>query len=232
MSRKKNITNYYKEQEKLRKKERNEKFFSKLMNVMIIVLSITLVAPVAYLFLKPDPFDPIKDGKKVKVAMEIKDMGTITLELYADLAPKTVENFLKYVNEGFYDGVTFHRVIENFMIQGGDPTGTGMGLSTAPKIEGEFTSNGFTNNLAFDRGVIGMARGDDPNSASTQFFICHMKSAHLDGEYAAFGRVIDGIEVVDMIATCEIDESVVDEEGKIKYKPLNDIIMEKVYVIE
>lgn len=232
MSRKKNISNYYKEQEKLRKKERNEKIFSKLMNVLIIVLSITLVATVAYIFLKPDPIDPIKDGKKVTVAMEIKDMGTITLELYADLAPKTVENFLKYVNEGFYDGVTFHRVIENFMIQGGDPTGTGIGLTSTPNIKGEFASNGFPNNLAFDRGVIGMARGDDPNSASTQFFICHKKSAHLDGEYAAFGKVIDGIEVVDMIATCEIDESVVDEKGNIKYKPLNDVIMEKVYVVK
>ncbi len=230
MSRKKKITNYYKEQEKIRKKEKNDKFFSKLMNVLIVVLSITLIATVCYTFLKPEPFDPIEDGEKVTVAMKIKDMGTITLELYADLAPITVENFLKYVNEGFYDGLTFHRVIENFMIQGGDPTGTGQGLSTAPTIEGEFTSNGFTNNLSFDRGVIGMARGNDPNSATTQFFICHKKSAHLDGEYAAFGKVIDGLEVVDMIATCEKTDTV-DSSGN-QYEPAEKVIIEKMYVVD
>ena len=231
MSRKKKISNYYKEQEKLRKKQKNEQFYSKLMNVLIVVLSITLVVTVLYLFLKPAPFDPIVDGEKVTVVMKIKDMGAITLELYADLAPKTVENFLKYVNEDFYDGLTFHRVIENFMIQGGDPTGTGQGLASLPTIKGEFESNGFTNNLAFDRGIIGMARAKHPDSASTQFFICHQKSYHLNGEYAAFGRVIDGMDVVDMIATCEKDPEIVDDKGN-KYAPLEKVIIERIYVVD
>ena len=230
MSRKKNITNYYKEQERLRKKQQNEKTVSVLLNVLIVVLAVTLVVTAGYIFLKPEPFDPIKDGRKVKVAIEVKDYGTITLEVYPDLAPVTVENFLKYVEEGFYDGVTFHRVIENFMIQGGDPTGTGTGLSTLPGIKGEFTNNGFENNLKFDRGVIGMARSDGKDSATTQFFICHKRPSHLDGEYASFGVVIDGMEVVDAIATCE-KTSDVDSSGN-QYMPSEKVVMEKVYIVE
>lgn len=230
MSRKKNINNYYKEQEKLRKKQKQDKITSTLLNVLIVVLSIALVVTAGYMIFQPEPFDPVKDGEKVKVAMEVKDYGTIILEVYPDLAPITVENFLNYVNEGFYDGLTFHRVIENFMIQGGDPKGDGTGLSTLQGIKGEFSNNGVKNDLKFNRGVVGMARSDDNDSATSQFFICHKQSSHLDGEYAAFGVVIDGMEVVDAIATCEKSDEK-DTSGN-KYKPEPKIYIEKMYVVE
>ena len=135
-----------------------------------------------------------------KVEISIKDYGVIQLELDPKEAPITVENFINLVNSKFYDGLTFHRIISGFMIQGGDPQGTGMGGSEN-KIKGEFKSNGVENNINHVRGVISMARSMDPNSASSQFFIMHQDSPHLDGEYAAFGHVTSGIEVVDKI--CE-----------------------------
>lgn len=125
--------------------------------------------------------------------------GTILIELYPDVAPITVENFQNLVSKKFYDGLTFHRVIENFMIQGGDPEGTGMGGSSK-NITGEFESNGVENNLSHTRGIISMARSTDPDSASSQFFIVQADSTYLDGEYAAFGKVIYGMDVVDKIA--------------------------------
>lgn len=134
------------------------------------------------------------------VKMEIKDYGTITLELDASAAPETVENFLSLARSGFYDGLTFHRIIKGFMMQGGDPQGTGFGGSEKT-IKGEFSSNGVENNLSHKRGVISMARSSDPDSASSQFFIVHQDSTGLDGDYAAFGHVTEGIEVVD--AVCE-----------------------------
>ena len=124
----------------------------------------------------------------------------IKAELYPEAAPKTVENFLKLVDEKFYDGLIFHRVIKGFMIQGGDPTGTGMGGSK-DTIVGEFRANGFQNDLAHTRGVLSMARTNMPNSASSQFFIMHQDAPHLDGQYAAFGKVIEGMEAVDKIAS-------------------------------
>ena len=133
------------------------------------------------------------------VLIEVEEFGYIVVELYPDIAPETVANFQKLVGEGFYDGLTFHRVIKNFMIQGGDPKGNGTGGSDE-KIKGEFSSNGVPNNLSHKRGVLSMARSSDPNSASSQFFICHADSAHLDGDYAAFGEVIFGMETVDAIA--------------------------------
>ena len=133
------------------------------------------------------------------VTIEMEDGGVIRTELYPDVAPKTVENFVSLVQKGFYDGVIFHRVIPGFMIQGGDPTGTGMG-GPGHTIPGEFTANGFKNDLKHTRGVLSMARTMDPNSAGSQFFIMHMDAPHLDGQYAAFGKVIEGIEVVDSIA--------------------------------
>ena len=133
------------------------------------------------------------------VTIEMEDGGVIRAELYPDVAPKTVENFVSLVHKGFYDGVIFHRVIPGFMIQGGDPTGTGMG-GPGHTIPGEFTANGFKNDLKHTRGVLSMARTMDPNSAGSQFFIMHMDAPHLDGQYAAFGKVIEGIEVVDSIA--------------------------------
>ncbi|MDD6078179.1 MAG: peptidylprolyl isomerase [Clostridiales bacterium] len=133
------------------------------------------------------------------VTIEMEDGGVIRAELYPDVAPKTVENFVSLVQKGFYDGVIFHRVIPGFMIQGGDPTGTGMG-GPGHTIPGEFTANGFKNDLKHTRGVLSMARTMDPNSAGSQFFIMHMDAPHLDGQYAEFGKVIEGIEVVDSIA--------------------------------
>lgn len=135
---------------------------------------------------------------KVNVQIDVKDYGIIKLELDADTAPITVTNFVDLVNEKFYDGLTFHRVVGNFMIQGGDPDHNGTGGSDK-EIKGEFKSNGIENNISHKRGVISMARSNDPNSASSQFFIVHQDSTFLDGNYAAFGHVIEGIEVVDKI---------------------------------
>lgn len=134
----------------------------------------------------------------ILITMENGD--EIKAELYPETAPKTVENFLKLVDEKFYDGLIFHRVIKGFMIQGGDPTGTGMGGSK-DTIVGEFRANGFQNDLAHTRGVLSMARTNIPNSASSQFFVMHQDAPHLDGQYAAFGKVIEGMEAVDKIAS-------------------------------
>ena len=140
------------------------------------------------------------------VRIEMEDGGVMRAELYPEIAPITVANFEKLVNDGFYDGVIFHRVIPGFMIQGGDPTGTGMG-GPGYAIKGEFKSYGFENDLSHARGVISMARAMDPDSAGSQFFIMHADGPFLDGEYAAFGRVFEGIEVVDAIAGTRTDAS-------------------------
>ena len=135
---------------------------------------------------------------KHHVLLTVKDLGEITIELDADQAPITVTNFLKLVNNKFYDGLTFHRIIDGFMIQGGDPLGNGTGGSDE-KITGEFEGNGIKNNISHVRGVISMARGTDRNSASSQFFIVQKDSTYLDGQYAGFGHVTKGIEVVDKV---------------------------------
>ena len=138
------------------------------------------------------------------ITIEMENGKKIKLELYPDVAPITAANFEKLVREGFYDGLIFHRVIEGFMIQGGDPEGTGMG-GAKERIKGEFAANGVKNDLKHTRGVISMARSQNPDSASSQFFIMHKDAPHLDGQYAAFGRVVEGMEVVDEIACCETD---------------------------
>ena len=138
------------------------------------------------------------------VIIEMENGKKIKLELYPDAAPKTVANFEKLVKEGFYDGLIFHRVIAGFMIQGGDPEGTGMG-GASERIIGEFAMNGHQNPIKHTRGVISMARSQNPNSASSQFFIMHADAPHLDGQYAAFGRVIEGMETVDEIASVATD---------------------------
>ena len=138
------------------------------------------------------------------IRIEMENGGIIDLELDHTAAPKTAANFEKLVKEGFYNGLIFHRVIEGFMIQGGDPTGTGMGGSRE-KIVGEFAINGYNNPLSHVRGVISMARSQNPNSASSQFFIVHEDSTFLDGQYAAFGKVVAGMETVDAIAECATD---------------------------
>ncbi len=151
---------------------------------------------------------PAADGNNAPAAFEnastlyativVKDYGTIKAELYPDIAPITVANFVKLANEGFYDGLTFHRIISGFMIQGGDPLGNGTGGSGV-NIKGEFAQNGVKNDLKHTRGVLSMARSSMPDSASSQFFIMHQDAPHLDGAYAAFGMVTEGIEVVDAI---------------------------------
>ena len=136
----------------------------------------------------------------MKAIIEINKFGTVEVELYKDIAPITVDNFIKLVNKGFYNGLTFHRIIKGFMIQGGCPKGNGTG-GPGYSIKGEFLANGVNNPLKHTRGVISMARAMDPDSAGSQFFIMHKDAPHLDGQYAAFGKVINGIEVVDAIAS-------------------------------
>lgn len=154
------------------------------------------------------------------VVIEMENGKEIKIELYPEKAPITVKNFEKLVSEGFYDGLIFHRVIPGFMIQGGDPEGTGMG-GADEKIKGEFLANGVNNDIKHKRGVISMARSMMPNSASSQFFIMHDDAPHLDGNYAAFGRVIDGMETVDEIASVECDYN---------DKPIKNQTMKRVYI--
>ena len=138
------------------------------------------------------------------VTIEMEDGGVIKAELYPEIAPNTVNNFISLVKKGFYDGIIFHRVIPGFMIQGGCPNGNGMG-GPGYSIAGEFTANKFKNDLKHDRGVLSMARTMMPNSAGSQFFIMHETSPHLDGQYAAFGKVTEGMDVVDRIAAARCD---------------------------
>ncbi len=140
------------------------------------------------------------------VTFVMENGDSFKAELYPDIAPQSVYNFISLVNKGFYNGLIFHRVIPGFMIQGGDPEGTGMG-GPGYSIKGEFSSNGFANNLKHTKGVLSMARSMMPNSAGSQFFIMHETSPHLDGEYAAFGRITEGQDVVDAIAVTETDFS-------------------------
>jgi len=156
------------------------------------------------------------------VVIDVKGKGKIKIELDRSQAPITVDNFEKLVKEGFYDGLTFHRVIYGFVIQGGCPEGTGMG-GPGYTIKGEFSSNGVPNSIPHDRGAISMARAADPDSAGSQFFICHRDARYLDGQYAAFGHVVEGMEVVD-----EIAESLTDYADR----PMPEVVMEKVYIEE
>lgn len=156
------------------------------------------------------------------VVLKIKGEGEIGIRLDKKAAPKTAENFEKLVSEGFYDGLTFHRVIRGFMIQGGCPKGTGTG-GPGYTIEGEFAANGFENPLTHKRGVLSMARSMDPNSAGSQFFIMHADSPHLDGQYAAFGKVVSGMDIVDVIANSKTDFS---------DKPTVSVVIEKAYIAD
>ncbi|MBE7031042.1 MAG: peptidylprolyl isomerase [Ruminococcaceae bacterium] len=166
-----------------------------------------------------------KDATPRRALIEMENGGTITLELYPEHAPKTVANFEKLVRDGFYDGIIFHRVIDGFVIQGGDPMGTGRGGSDK-NIKGEFSDNGVDNKLEHKRGVISMARrGDDMDSASSQFFICldDATAGQLDGSYAAFGKVVEGMDVVDAIAKVQTDAN---------DKPVTPVTMKKVTMLE
>lgn len=154
------------------------------------------------------------------VNIKIKNDGVIKVELDAKAAPVTVANFEELVKKGFYDGLIFHRVIKGFMIQGGDPEGIGIGGS-GKNIVGEFAANGFNNPISHKRGVISMARSNNPNSASSQFFIMHDDGEYLDGNYAAFGKVVEGMDVVDRIANTRTS---------FNDRPLEDQVMEKVWI--
>ena len=154
------------------------------------------------------------------VVIEMENGKQIEIELYPDVAPISCENFEKLVNQGFYNGLTFHRVISGFMIQGGCPDGTGMG-GPGWTIKGEFLANGVPNNLKHTRGVLSMARAQNPNSAGSQFFIMHDDAPYLDGQYAAFGKVVSGMEVVDEIASVATDYN---------DKPKTPQVMKRVYI--
>ena len=156
----------------------------------------------------------------MKVVFKIKDFGEIEAELYKDVAPITVDNFVKLVNKGFYNGLTFHRVIRGFMIQGGCPIGNGTG-GPGYAIKGEFAANGVRNPLKHEAGVLSMARAMDPNSAGSQFFIMHEDAPHLDGQYAAFGKVTKGMDVVNKIACVATD---------FRDKPLKPVVIESAII--
>ena len=159
--------------------------------------------------------------KELPVAtIEVKDFGSVDIELYPHIAPNTVNNFISLANSGFYDGLTFHRIIKDFMIQGGDPDGTGMG-GPGYSIKGEFTNNKFENDLAHTEGVISMARSQSKNSAGSQFFIVTKDAPHLDGQYASFGKVINGMDIIHEIENVETDGN---------DKPIKNVIIESVKV--
>lgn len=177
-----------------------------MKKMLKIVFALSLV------FVMTFSFAACSDKENYTAVIDIENYGKITLTLDADAAPKTVANFVKLAKSGFYDGLTFHRIMEGFMMQGGDPEGTGMGGSDET-IVGEFSANGYENSISHIRGTVSMARnGYDYNSASSQFFIVHKDSTFLDGQYAAFGRVTDGIDVVDKV--CE-DSQPTDNNGTI-----------------
>ena len=160
------------------------------------------------------------ENKNPIVTFKMSDGKCMKAELYPEIAPNTVKNFISLINKEFYNGLTFHRVIKNFMIQGGCPKGNGTG-DPGYSIKGEFSANGFDNPLKHEEGVLSMARAMHPDSAGSQFFIMHKKSPHLDGQYAAFGKLIEGMEVVDAIAQLPTDYM---------DKPLEAVIMQKVTV--
>ena len=191
-------------------KQEKRLIWARRLSVMLLVLSMILT------------LCGCEKEENPMVEIEMENGGIMRLELYPDIAPITVENFLDLVNDGFYDGLIFHRVINNFMIQGGDPTGTGMGGSENT-IKGEFAQNGVKNDLSHTRGVISMARSQSYESASSQFFIVHQDSTYLDGSYAAFGKMVDGYDVLDEIATTPTDSS---------YKPLTDQVIKTIRVVE
>lgn len=160
-------------------------------------------------------------GELPIATIKVKDFGTIKAELYPDKAPNTVNNFISLANSGFYDGLIFHRVIKDFMNQGGDPDGIGTG-GPGYSIKGEFSSNGYTNNdLKHTAGVLSMARSNNPDSAGSQFFIMAKEASHLDGDYAAFGKVTEGMDVVEAINSVETDRN---------DKPLKDVVIESITV--
>ena len=217
---------------KVSKKKKNTFLSPAVLIAMVMIVAVVVGLTVAIVGVNKEEeasSAPVEESKTqltestYYAEIEMEDGGKIVLELYADVAPITVANFKKLVEQKFYDGLTFHRVIEGFMIQGGDPKGDGTGGS-AETIFGEFASNGFENNLSHTRGVISMARRSYPlDSASCQFFICHGDSTYLDGDYAAFGKVISGMDVVDRIAAVSTNNN---------DKPLTPVVIKTIRMID
>ena len=197
-----------------------KKIIALAMGILMLVLSLSLTS------CDKTPYEK-SDAETNLVLIDVKGYGKIVVELYPDVAPITVANFKKLVSEGVYDGLTFHRVVKGFMIQGGDPKGNGTGGSDT-EITGEFSANGIENKLSHTRGVISMARSQEMNSASSQFFIMHADYTGLDGNYAAFGKVVYGLEVVDAIAEVKTKFN---SYGSEKSVPTEKVIMEKVYFV-
>ena len=200
---------------------------TKILFVLLAVLAITACGEKQESegkIVKEEILEGIVDGYKFTVTDEVTDRVRIQMNngdimlivLSNSQTPITIKNFKDHVQKGTYDGLIFHRVIKDFMIQGGDPTGTGYGDDSIPTIKGEFSSNGVKNELSHTRGVISMARSNDPNSASTQFFICHADSTYLDGKYAAFGKLFAGFDALDKIATTKTSSERPVVEQKIK----------------
>ena len=199
-----------------------KKRFSPLTIGIFTAAVLAVIALLAVFVLKPS------NTNHPKVMIEMENGGKITMELYPEYAPETVENFVSLVKSGFYDGLTFHRIVDGFMAQGGDPEGNGQGGSEKT-IKGEFSQNGFSQNtLSHTRGVVSMARSQDPDSASSQFFICYDDASFLDGQYAAFGKVIDGMDVVDDFCKVERTANELGEQAT----PKTPLVMKKVTVVE
>lgn len=196
-----------------------------MKKICLLLITLLLITGCNNPFIRENKKEEYLTGK-INVLITVKDYGNIKLELDADNSPITVTNFVNLVNEKFYDGLTFHRIIKGFMIQGGDPEHNGTGGSSKT-IKGEFSENGITNNLSHKRGVISMARSNDMNSASSQFFIVHEDSTFLDGKYASFGVVTEGMDVVDKIAETAITT---DENGTVEFK--NQPVIESIRVVD
>ncbi len=195
-----------------------------LLAMAILALTLMLIGCGA-----EDPQDDNNYAEHPRVQIEMQDGSKMVLELYPEFAPETVENFLDLSKSGFYDGVKFHRIIEGFMIQGGDPKGDGTGGS-GKNISGEFAENGFSQNtLKHTKGIISMARSRDLNSASSQFFIMHGEASSLDGKYAAFGQLIEGEETLDKIANTPVELNINAREISL---PTEDVVIRKVTVLD
>ena len=196
-----------------------------MKKICLLLIIVLLITGCNNPFVRKNQKEDYLTGK-INVLITVKDYGNIKLELDADNSPITVTNFINLVNKKFYDGLTFHRIIKGFMIQGGDPNHNGTGGSDKT-IKGEFSENGITNNISHKRGVISMARSNDMNSASSQFFIVHEDSTFLDGKYAAFGKVLEGMDVVDKMAETV---KTTDDNGTVEFK--NQPVIESIRVVE
>ena len=201
-----------------------------MKKIIILVMMMIFISGCSFkdLFVKENEKEDLLTGT-IKVEIDVKDYGLIKLDLDADTAPITVTNFVNLINDKFYDGLTFHRIMDGFMIQGGDPDHNGTGGSNKT-IKGEFSSNNVKNNISHTRGTISMARSSgDNNSASSQFFIVHQDSTFLDGNYASFGHVTEGMDVVDKIAS-EVSKFATDDNGTIPFE--NQPVINSIRVIE